>query len=84
MERRERHRPVREDGLRQPDRGASGLRELRNTEGAQVQRRTAGRYPRFEGDETFHVTLSGITGAGATLVDDTGIGTIIDDDPSPS
>lgn len=39
---------------------------------------------RVEGDETFHVTLSGITGAGASLADDTGVGTIIDDDPSPS
>jgi hypothetical protein len=33
-----------------------------------------------EGDETFHITLSSITGAGATIADDTGVATIIDDD----
>jgi len=33
-----------------------------------------------EGDETFHITLSNISGAGASIADDTGMGTIIDDD----
>jgi hypothetical protein len=37
----------------------------------------------FEGNETFHVTLTNISGAGASITDDTGIGTILDDDPPP-
>jgi Calx-beta domain len=34
-----------------------------------------------EGDQTFHITLTTLTGAGASLADDTGVGIILDDDP---